>query len=638
MATTNSSGSGGGPPPAQQKLGHYRIVRQIARSNDIVYEAVDPAINRKIALKELLIPPHLAGHQRRERVERFQREAKAIGALNHTNIVTIYEIGQEGERHFIAMEFLEGPTLRDVLNLRGPLPITEALQIGIQFAEALGYAHSLGIIHRDVKPDNAHIIPPHNLVKLTDFGIARMETEPTLTSAGQIFGTPSYMSPEQIAARGLDYRSDIFSLGVVLYEMIVGRKPFVGDSVVTITYHIMNTAPAIPANIPHGIAAVLNRALSKDRDQRYQNMAALAGDLRSELLFHESPYHVGSGGFADVSPTRSNRTPAAAPAVRAPALPPAVPTAYDPQQAQPQRAAQQPASSRPTLRTSDAGANPRSMLTLALCVIGILLVLALTVWAVIAGTRAIEQGNRVRAAMDDYREGLASQTAGDTGAAIDQYAAALRLAPEGSEVAVLAKRALVENYTAQGNQQIQQGNYAAAQQSYSTAVSTDAQSADAHYGLAQAYEQQNDITDALNEYAAAAKADPFGPTGKLASDKAARDYLALADQASQSGNMTAARNDWQQVIAIDPASPMADQARERIAQASNAPDSGAPADQGIPPAQSTGTTSPQSTTGDTSAPIGTGAPGTANGPALSGPSTSQTTTGQTTTGQTSAGQ
>lgn len=638
MATTNSSGSGGGPPPAQQKLGHYRIVRQIARSNDIVYEAVDPAINRKIALKELLIPPHLAGHQRRERIERFQREAKAIGALNHTNIVTIYEIGQEGERHFIAMEFLEGPTLRDVLNLRGPLPVSEALQIGIQFADALGYAHSLGIIHRDVKPDNAHIIPPNNLVKLTDFGIARMETEPTLTSAGQIFGTPSYMSPEQIAARGLDYRSDIFSLGVVLFEMIVGRKPFSGDSVVTITYHIMNTPPSIPANIPHGIAAVLNRALAKDRDQRYQNMAALAADLRSELLFHESPYHMGSGGFADVSAPRGNRAPAAAPPTRAPApaLPAATAAAFDPQPSQPQSSQPQRATAPATgpgatANTSTATASPRSMLTLALSVIGIVLVLALTLWAVVAGVHALQEGNRMRAAMDDYRQGLRSQSAGDNGGAIEQYTAALRLAPKGSEVATLAKKALADNYNAQGNQQIQQGNYAAAQQSYSSAISTDAQSADAHYGLAQSYEQQNDITDALNEYAAAAKADPFGPTGKLASDKAARDYLSLADQAAQSGNMTAARNDWQQVIAIDPASPMADTARDRISQASSAPGSSVPPDQGVSP-DTTGTTNPAGATGESSGPTGTAAPGTPPNPS-DVPSGPGSPAGQTTTGQ-----
>lgn len=632
MATTNSS-SGGGSPPVQQKLGHYRIVRQIARSNDIVYEAVDPAISRKIALKELVIPPHLAGHQRRERIERFQREAKAIGALNHTNIVTIYEIGQEGERHFIAMEFLEGPTLRDVLNLRGPLPVTEALQIGVQFAEALGYAHSQGIIHRDVKPDNAHLIPPHNLVKLTDFGIARMETEPTLTSAGQIFGTPSYMSPEQIAARGLDHRSDIFSLGVVLYEMIVGRKPFVGDSVVTITYHIMNTPPAIPANIPHGIAAVLNRTLAKDRDQRYQNMAALAADLRSEILFHESPYHMSQGGFSDTAPRASRPPVASAPAPR-PAAPTVALPASEPAGAS--APPQQPATgagTRPGTAATQTRASSRSVVMLAISVVGIILILGLTIWAVVAGVRALQENSRLRGAMSAYQQGATAQNAGDIGGAIDDYNAALRLAPKGSDVAVLAKRALLASYNAQGGQQIAKGDYAGAQQSYSSAVTADAQNAEAHYGLAQADEQQNDLGDALREYAAAAKADPFGTTGRLASDKAARDYMTLGDQAAQVGNMDAARQDWQQVIAVDPASPMADQARQHIEQASNAPDTGAPAGQGTGetdgtnPGATPNGTAPTDNGGSSAGPTTSGMTSMPAGTAPSSPAP-QTTTGQ----------
>ncbi len=569
MATTNSGSSGGGPPPSQQRLGHYRIVRQIARSNDIVYEALDPAINRKIALKELLIPPHLAGQQRRERIERFQREAKAIGALNHPNIVTIYEIGQEGERHFIAMEFLEGPTLRDVLNLRGPLPMTEALQIGVQFSEALGYAHSMGIIHRDVKPDNAHLIPPNNLVKLTDFGIARMETEPTLTSAGQIFGTPSYMSPEQIAARGLDHRSDVFSLGVVLYEMIVGRKPFIGDSVVTITYHIMNTPPAIPANIPPGVAGVLTRALAKDRDERYQNMAALAGDLRSEILFHESPYHKQSGGFADVSGPRSAR-PVTQP--RPAATVAATPSPATAGAAPAQRSG--PASVRPATAPSRATGGGRSVLTLALSVIGILLIACLTVWAIVASVHALQANNRMHTALSDYEQGVAAQKAGDTARAIDEYSKALREAPPGSDVTSRARQALTQNYVAAGSQAISTGNVSDAQQNYMSAIATDGQNASAHYGLALSYQQQNDTPDALREFAAAAKADPFGQTGIDARQRAASGYFQMGEQAEQSGNMAAARDDWQQVIAVDPTSALADQARQKINQAGTAPTPG----------------------------------------------------------------
>ena len=230
-------------------LGRYQIVREIARSNDIVYEARDPIMGRRVALKELAVPANLQGAARRERIERFYREAKAAGSLTHPNIVTIYEVGEENGRHFIAMEYLEGQSLRDVLQVRGTLPVPEALRIAQAIAAALQYAHRHGVIHRDVKPDNVHLLPDGR-IKLTDFGIARLMFEASLTADGQVFGTPSYMSPEQVAGKPLDPRSDLFSLGVMLYEMVTGRKPFTGDSVVTITYNIMNLDPTAPPGVP----------------------------------------------------------------------------------------------------------------------------------------------------------------------------------------------------------------------------------------------------------------------------------------------------------------------------------------------------------------------------------------------------
>ena len=166
-------------------LGRYQIIREIARSNDIVYEAMDTGINRRVALKELLVPPNLAGAQRRERVERFYREARAAGALAHPNIVTIYEAGEDHGRHFIAMEFLEGQTLREVLDIEGKLPIERALDIAKQICAGLSYAHSKGVIHRDIKPDNIQLLPS-GLIKITDFGIARIMEEPTLTADGPV--------------------------------------------------------------------------------------------------------------------------------------------------------------------------------------------------------------------------------------------------------------------------------------------------------------------------------------------------------------------------------------------------------------------------------------------------------------------
>ena len=269
-------------------LGKYRIIREIARSNDIVYEAIDPTMARRVAVKELQLPPHLAGAQKRERIERFYREAKAAGTLSHRNIVTIHDVGQENDRHFLVMEYLEGQSLRDILQMQGALPLKETVEITLQLCDALAYAHSRGVVHRDIKPDNVHILPG-GIIKLTDFGIARITAEPSITTQGQVFGTPSYMSPEQVASHTVDHRTDLFSLGITLYEMLTGRKPFVGDSVITITYNIMNNQPAMPVGIPHALQQILQRALAKDPNLRYQNAAAMAADLRAEKFALTSP-------------------------------------------------------------------------------------------------------------------------------------------------------------------------------------------------------------------------------------------------------------------------------------------------------------------------------------------------------------
>ena len=269
-------------------LGKYRIIREIARSNDIVYEAIDPTMARRVAVKELQLPPHLAGAQKRERIERFYREAKAAGTLSHRNIVTIHDVGQENDRHFLVMEYLEGQSLRDILQMQGALPLKETVEITLQLCDALAYAHSRGVVHRDIKPDNVHILPG-GIIKLTDFGIARITAEPSITTQGQVFGTPSYMSPEQVASHTVDHRTDLFSLGITLYEMLTGRKPFVGDSVITITYNIMNNQPTMPVGVPLALQQILQRALAKDPNLRYQNAAAMAADLRAEKFALTSP-------------------------------------------------------------------------------------------------------------------------------------------------------------------------------------------------------------------------------------------------------------------------------------------------------------------------------------------------------------
>ena len=262
-------------------LGKYEIVREIGRSNDVVYEAIDPSINRRVALKELAVPANVTGAQRRERIERFWREGKAAGKLAHPNIVTVYEVGKENDRYFIAMEFLEGQTLRDVMQAGGMLSIKDATNYAIQLCSALAYAHEHGVVHRDIKPENVQIVPGGH-VKLTDFGIARLMGEAPITQDGQVFGTPSYMSPEQVAGKSTDARSDIFSLGVMLYEMVAGSKPFSGDSIVTVTYNIMNMEAPPPQGAPPWLAGVIRKAMSKDPNARYSSAEEMAEDMREE--------------------------------------------------------------------------------------------------------------------------------------------------------------------------------------------------------------------------------------------------------------------------------------------------------------------------------------------------------------------
>jgi serine/threonine-protein kinase len=264
-------------------LGKYQIIREIARSNDIVYEAYDPAMNRRVALKELNLPSGIGEKQLAERRARFSREAKAAGSLSHPNIVTIFEVGEDGGRPYIAMEYLEGNTLRQRLDVEGKLLIKDAVDIAVEVLSGLQYAHDHGVIHRDVKPENIQLLPDGR-VKITDFGIARLTFEPTLTIDGQIFGTPSYMSPEQVVGKEIDARTDVFSTGIILYEALTGQKPFTGDNVVSISHAITHLQPPDPQGVPFGLVQLVRKALDKTPAQRFHSAKEMASALKQEVL------------------------------------------------------------------------------------------------------------------------------------------------------------------------------------------------------------------------------------------------------------------------------------------------------------------------------------------------------------------
>jgi len=258
-------------------LGKYQIIREIARSNDIVYEAYDPAMDRRVALKELNMPAGATEQQRKDRIERFERECRAGGRLAHPNIMTVYEFGEDAGRYFMAMEYLDGQTLRQEIDTRGALEPDRAVEIAVAVLKGLEHAHSNGVVHRDIKPDNIQLTSSG--VKITDFGIARLTFQPNLTMDGQVFGTPSYMSPEQVRGGEIDARSDIFSVGVVLYEMLTGQKPFTGDSVITITYAILNHQPPVMTQVNYALQRVIEQALEKSSALRYSSAKAMADAL-----------------------------------------------------------------------------------------------------------------------------------------------------------------------------------------------------------------------------------------------------------------------------------------------------------------------------------------------------------------------
>ena len=265
------------------QLGRYEVIGELGQgAMGVVYKARDPLIDREVAIKTINLS--LAMEERDEYEARFYQEAKAAGRLSHPNIVTIYDVGRSEDIAYIAMEYLHGRELRDILNETKLLPISEVLAIVIQVAQGLAYAHEHDIVHRDVKPSNVMIVRDGH-AKITDFGIARMASAAVRTQTGMVLGSPKYMSPEQVLGKEIDRRSDIFSLGVMLYEMLTGQVPFIGENVNAIMYQTLNTIPATPSSanpaVPEMLDYILAKALAKDMDARYQNARDLADDLKA---------------------------------------------------------------------------------------------------------------------------------------------------------------------------------------------------------------------------------------------------------------------------------------------------------------------------------------------------------------------
>src|SRR5687767_10272144 len=304
-------------PLTPTRLGRYEILEELGKgAMGVVYLARDPLIGRLVALKTFRASQAMHGSELVEYRTRFMREAQSAGILSHPHIVTIHDVvdGADGSGvTFIAMEYVRGVNLKELLMRGEALPLDRVCDVVSQLGEALDYAHSKGVIHRDIKPANI-IIDGQGKVKITDFGIARLETS-DLTHEGQLLGTPNYMAPERILGQKVDHRTDIFSLGVVVYELLTRQKPFQGENLTMVSHRIVYE-PFVPARhyapeLPAGVLAVLERALEKKPEDRYASAGALARDLAAAVA----------------TVTGSETRIGAAPALRPPGPPPPPPGA-----------------------------------------------------------------------------------------------------------------------------------------------------------------------------------------------------------------------------------------------------------------------------------------------------------------------
>ncbi len=327
-----SDSTGGGIP---KRIGKYQVSRVLGRgSMGVVYLALDPLIDREVAIKTIVLPPGLDDDKIKEFRARFLREARAAGRLSHPAIVTIYEAddGAGGGPPFIAMEFVEGlPWNHKIRQHTFPEP-EQVLSLAREIASALDYAHRTGVVHRDIKPANI-VQTPDGHVKLMDFGIAKVPSS-ELTREGQFLGTPAYMSPEQIMGKAVDGRSDIFSLGTVLYELLTCQKPFPGEDITTVTYSILRQDPrparSINPAIPEEVDRILFHLMAKNPDQRYASARQVVEDIDAFMANAALPH---AGTSPDLWVETHGPTPIDTQS--APALPQLAPARTEPAKAPP---------------------------------------------------------------------------------------------------------------------------------------------------------------------------------------------------------------------------------------------------------------------------------------------------------------
>lgn len=289
LGTGQGGGSGtmaldGSEGVEKPKLGRYDVEKELGKgAMGTVYQGRDPKINRVVAIKTLALSEEFEDDEVEDVKNRFFREAETAGRLNHPNIVTIYDAGEEHDLAYIAMEYLEGKDLSPYTKPDNLLPLHKAFEVIAQCAEALGYAHQHNVVHRDIKPGNIMYEPDSGTLKITDFGIARI-TDSSKTKTGMVLGTPSYMSPEQLAGRKVGGQSDLFSLGAMFYQLLTGKLPFSGDSMATLMYRIANEAHTpvqeLRSDLPDCAARIIDLTLDKDPDQRYSDGHEIARAIR----------------------------------------------------------------------------------------------------------------------------------------------------------------------------------------------------------------------------------------------------------------------------------------------------------------------------------------------------------------------